>query len=402
MSPSPIYTAAPQRGTVLSHVSGAQSHRQAPVPGPRYLRPVAAHRQQQPLRQPHRPVWHQGKLPSRRRRPQGLQQIRRETQQLRRQQSPHLGRQSTVQRSPGRHQHRRPGDGVAQGVSRIVEGRHGHHPALQAHSHRQEPPLHAPFGRRPEHHRHHSVGCRRGNEQHPGVHVRIEDAPRHGHAAGEEPQSQHAPGHGAGEGEKQQRQPRQLLLPAESRQGQQHPRCQFCRRLCQEGEPREKHRRCVDASQQRPQEIPPPPQWPPRQTGRTHQQQIVHHRVEGEHTVDIDHRHAPFPLSTVSGSQGGPADLIIGRPARKSRRKKGPAVPSPRKNREPPKARLPVPGSVIQFSRANTRAPSFQVSSTRMVRSAGPGVSRGLRSSKTKSARLPGARVPFSLSSKYW
>ena len=120
---------------------------------------------------------------------------------------------------------------MAQGVSRIVEGRHGHYLSPQAHPHRQQPSLQSPFGRRPEHHRHHGVGRRSGDEQHPGVHIRIEDAPRHRHAAGKEPQSQHTPGQSAGEAEKQQRQPRQLLLPAKGHQGQQYPRRRLHRRL---------------------------------------------------------------------------------------------------------------------------------------------------------------------------
>ena len=189
---------------------------------------------------------------------------------------------------------------MAQGIPGVMECRHGHHPPLQAHPDLQKPPLQSPLGRRPEHHRHNGVGRRRGDEQHPGVHVRIENAPRHGDAAGEEPQSQHTPGHSAGEGEKQQRQPRQLLLPAKGRHCQQYSRCDLHRRPGKEGKPRKKDRRCVGAAQQRREEIPSPPQGPPRQAGRAYQQQIVHHRVEGKHTVDINHRHAALPFPPPS------------------------------------------------------------------------------------------------------
>lgn len=185
---------------------------------------------------------------------------------------------------------------MPQRVPRVVEGRHGHHLPLQTHPHLQEAPFHATLGRCPEHHRHDGIGSRCRNKQHPGIHIRIEDASCHGHASGEKPQPQYAPGHGTGEGKKQQYQPRQLLLPAESRQGQQHPCRDLHRRPGQEGKPREKHGRCVDAAQQRRKEIPSPPQGPPGQAGRTHQQQIIHHRVEGEYAVQIDHRHAASPF----------------------------------------------------------------------------------------------------------
>lgn len=153
---------------------------------------------------------------------------------------------------------------MPQCISRVVKGRHGHDPASQAHPHRQKPPLYPPFGRRPEHHCQHSVSRRRRNEQHPGIHIRIEDTSCHGHAAGKKSQSQHTPGHGAGECEKQQRQPRQLLLPAESRQRQQDSRRDLHRGPGQKGEPWEKHCRRIGASQQRSAEIPSPPQGPSR------------------------------------------------------------------------------------------------------------------------------------------
>ena len=111
---------------------------------------------------------------------------------------------------------------MAQGIPGVMKGRHGHHPALQAHPHLQELSLQSPLGCRPEYHRHDGVGRSRRDEQHPGVHIRIEYAPCHGDAAGEESQSQHAPSHSAGEGEKQQCQPCQLLLPTKGRHCQQH------------------------------------------------------------------------------------------------------------------------------------------------------------------------------------
>ena len=170
-----------------------------------------------------------------------------------------------------------------------------------AHPDRHQLAVHALFGRCPEHHRQHQIGRGGGGQQHLGVHVRIEHAVHHGHAAsGQQAQPQHAPGHGAGDGKEQQRQPQQLLLPAVGRQRQQHARRQLHRRRREKAQPRQKHRHRVGAPQQSRQQIPPPPEGDPRQPAHGEHQQIVHQRVQHKHAVHIHHgQTAPPPSRSV-------------------------------------------------------------------------------------------------------
>ena len=163
------------------------------------------------------------------------------------------------------------------------------------------------MGRGPEHHRQHEIGRRRRDQQHLGVHVRVEDAVHHRHPAPrQQPQPQHTPGHGAGDQKEQQRQPEKPLLSAEGRQGQQHPRRQLHQRRRQKPKTRQKHRHGVGSPGQGRQYVPPPPEGNPRQAARHHQQQVVHHRIQHKHAVHIDHRHSPAPFVRWGYYRAGP------------------------------------------------------------------------------------------------
>ena len=117
-----------------------------------------------------------------------------------------------------------------------------------------------------EYHRQHHIGRPGSYQQYPYGHVRIENTVDRGdRPTGEHPQSQHTPCHGAGHTKKYQRQPQQLPLSAEGRQGQQHTCCRFHRHSGEKFHARQKHRRCVSATQKRSQHIPAAPQGHSRQ-----------------------------------------------------------------------------------------------------------------------------------------
>ena len=264
------------------------------------LCPVAAHRQQQSPRHPHRPVGQQTPPQLRRRPLQRLQQVRREPQQLRCQHWPYRRRQSAVQCPRRHHQHRRPGHRVPQGAAGIQQGRHLGGPALHAHPDRRQLAAQAVAGRRPEHHRHHPIGRGGGNQQHLGGDVSIEHPLDHRHgAARQQPQAQHAPGHGAGHGQQQQRQPENPRLSAEGNHREDHPYRDLHRQQTQKAPPRQKHRHGVGPAQKGPQGITPSPQRNARKAGSAKEQQVVHERVQHEHAVHIHCGHfAALPFSS--------------------------------------------------------------------------------------------------------
>ena len=252
------------------------------------LCPVAAHRQQQSPRHPHRPVGQQTPPQLRRRLLQRLQQVRREPQQLRCQHFPHRRRQNAVQRPRRHHQHRRSGHGVPQGAAGIQQSRHLGGPALHAHPDRRQLAPQAVAGRRPEHHRHHPIGR-------PG-------------AARQQPHAQHTPGHGAGPGAHQQRQPENPRLSAEGDHREDHPRRDLHRQQTQKAAPRQKHRHGVGPAQKGPQGITPSPQRNARKAGSAKEQQVVHERIENKHAVYIHGGHGAAPLlvtQTIIGQRTG-------------------------------------------------------------------------------------------------
>ena len=298
MRSSPSRRAAPQGAVPGPQISGGQGHRQPGVPLPRNFRPIAAHRQQQSAVHPHRMVGDQPEPQIRRRPQQRLQQLCRTLQRWRGQQAPDLPRQRAVQPPWRHHQHRLAGHRVPEGIPRVAKGGEGRLPAAEAHPGRHQLPPDALSGRRPEHHRQHQIGRGGGNQQDPGVHVRVEHAVHHRHAAtGQQAQSQHTTRQGAGDGEEQQRQPQQLLLPAVGRQRQQHPRRQLHRRGGKKAQSRQEHRHGIGAPQQPRQQIPAPPEGDPRQPAHGERKQIVHQRIQHEHAVHIHHGQVRRPLS---------------------------------------------------------------------------------------------------------
>ena len=158
-----------------------------------------------------------------------------------------------------------------------------------------------------EYHCQHHIGRPGSYQQYPYGHVRIENAVDRGdRPTGEHPQSQHTPCHGAGHAEKYQRQPQQLPLSAEGRQGQQHTCCRFHRHPGEKFHARQKHRRCVSASQKRSQHIPAAPKGHSRQPPGGEQQQIVHQCVEHEYAVDVNDGHGIPPFPETDPEQPGP------------------------------------------------------------------------------------------------
>ena len=147
--------------------------------------------------------------------------------------------------------------------------------------------------RRPEHHRQNKIRRRNRHQQHPPVHIRVEDAVLDGHtAARQQSQRQHAPRQRTGDQKEQQRQPRQMLLSPEGDERHQNPCRQFCGEGRQKPQSRQKDRRGVGRAQQRRKQIPPPPEGDARKSGRHKEQHIVHGPVEHQHAIHIDHRHA--------------------------------------------------------------------------------------------------------------
>lgn len=268
----------------------------------------------------------------RRRLLQGLQQIRRESQQLRRQQPRRLGRQDAVQAPRGHHQHRRAGHRVPQSAAGVQQRRQDGGPAPHAHPCVRQLASQAVAGGGPEHHRQHQIGRRRCDQQHFGGDIRIKYAPDHRHAAAcQETQPQHASGHGAGHGEQQQGQPEEPFLAAEGNHRQHHPRRGLHRQQAQKAAPGQKHRHGVSPAQRRRQNVPPPAQPDARQAPGAKQQQVVHQSVEYKHAVHIHRGHGPAPFPVTQ--------TIIGQRAGKTGRKK---EAGPMKSAPPPFPFCPV------------------------------------------------------------
>ena len=216
----------------------------------------------------------------RRRLPQRLQYVRRGPQTLRQQQPPGLRGQKALQGAGGRHQHRLSAPRLPKAIASVPQGHQRDGPAIQTGPDRQKPARHPMPGGGPERHRQHQIGCRRGSQQHLGVHIRVKNAVHHRHPAPrQQSHRQHAPGHGAGDHKQQQRQPEKPLLPAKGRHSQQHTRRHLHRRGGQESPSRQKHRCGIGSSGQGRQQIPPPPEGDSRQPARYQQKQIIHHRV---------------------------------------------------------------------------------------------------------------------------
>ena len=236
--------------------------------------------------------------PQFRRRPlQRLQQVRREPQQLRRQQLPDLAGQGAVQGLRGHHQHRRAGHRVPRGASGVQQGRQCGTAAPKIHPHPDQLAAQTVAGRRPEHHRQNQIGRGCGDQQHFCGHICVKDTPDHRHAAAcQQSQSQHAPGHGAGHGEQQQRQPQQPRLGAKGDHGKKDPCRQLHREKAQKTAPRQEYRHGIGPAQDCPQSVAPPAQSHPRQAPGAKQQQIVHQGIQHKHTVHIYHRHGAASL----------------------------------------------------------------------------------------------------------
>ena len=144
-----------------------------------------------------------------------------------------------------------------------------------------------------KHHCQNQIGRGRGGQQHLCIHVRVEHAVHHRHAAPRhQAQGQHAPGHGTGDGEQQQRQPQQLCLSSIGRQRQQYACRQLHRRCGEKAQPRQKYRHGIGAPQQARQKVASPPEGNARQTRGAEHQQIVHQRVQHKHAVHIHHGQA--------------------------------------------------------------------------------------------------------------
>ncbi len=227
--------------------------------------------------------------------PQGLQK------RLRRLQAPpgqqFRRRRGQVQSAGGQYQHR-PAVRGPEAAARVPQGRQFRRPPGDAHPDRQQFPPDGVARRRPEDHRQHGVGRRGGHHQGPGVHVGVEHpVHRRDPAPCQQSQAQHTARHGAGDGEKQQFQPQQFLLPAVGDEPQQDPRRDFHRRLGQEAQARQEHRRRVGPPGQGRQGVAPPFQRQPRKAGGAEEEQIVHQPVQQEHAVYVDDRHAaPAPF----------------------------------------------------------------------------------------------------------
>ena len=291
MSSSLSRRSAPQRRVARAQRRGGQSRRQPRIPGPVNFRPVRSYAQQKPRGRPHRPVGRQPGPESRSRRPQGLQQLLRRPQIPPGQQPHRLRGQGPVQGAGGRHQHRPPVRGT-EAVSAVPQGRQLRRAVSDPNPHRQELPLHAVARHPPEYHGEYRVGRRPRHRQSPGVHICVQHAVHRRNAAPrQQSQPQHTARHSAGDREKQQSQPQQLLLAAVGRQRQQHPRRQLHRGLRQEAQPRQEHRRRVNAPQQPRQGAAPPPQRQARQPGGAEEEQVVHQGVQHEHAVDVNDRH---------------------------------------------------------------------------------------------------------------
>ena len=282
----------------------------------------------------------------RRRLLQGFQQIRREPQQLRRQQTSRLGRQGAIQSSRRHHQHRRPGHRVPQSAAGIQQRCQGRDPAVYAHPDIHQLSAQAVAGRRPKHHRQYQVGRRRGDQQYLGGDIGIENAPDHRDTASrQKAQPQHAPSHGAGHSKEQQRQPQQTRFGAEGDQGKNHTHRDLYRQEAQKAAPRQKHRHGVGSAQHCRQRIAPAAQPDARQPPGAKHQQIVHQGVQHKDAVHINGRHGPAPLRHGSHYRTAPP----GKPVAKRRR-------TPRKS-GPPLLTISIFVSVCQKKRSSRKGP---------------------------------------------
>ena len=291
------------------------------MPDAVHLQPVTAQGQQQPppsqglVRQQQRPLPQKAQgahLPGRVR--QGL--------------GAEVGPQRRGKQLPGglRRQHRDGSPGhVPQLVAAVVEGGEAHLPPGPVDAQPDGPPLHAPPGRRPEHHAQKKVSRPGGDEQHPQVHLGVEYPPLHRHPAGEKAQGQHTARHAAGEGEQQQRPPQEAPLPAKGDGRHEKPRRQLPRQACQAPQPRQEHRRGVAPAEKRRRQAAPAPGRQAGEQLRPPQQQVIHQRVEEKHAVQVHHRHPapPFSLPHYSG------------PAAESASQKGDGQKEPEKERRP-------------------------------------------------------------------
>ncbi len=287
---------SPQRRVALPQRRGGQGRRQPRIPGPVDLCPIRPDGQQQPPRRPHGVVRRQPGPQGRGGGAQGLQQLLRGLQAPPPEQPDHRPRQRPVQGPRSCHQHR-PAVRRPEAAARVPQGRQLRRPPGDGDPDRQQLPPDPVARRRAEDQGEDGVSRRPADDQGPGVHVGVEHAFHHRDPApGQKPQAQHTARHGAGDSEEQQQKPQQLLLPAVGHEAQQHPRRELHRRLGQEAQPRQEHRRRVSPPGQRRQGVAPPPQGQARQPGGTEEEQVVHQGVQGEHAVDVDDRHAAPPF----------------------------------------------------------------------------------------------------------
>ena len=199
--------------------------------------------------------------------------------------------------SAGCHQHGASSHRIPQSVPCIAQGREFHNVAPETQPHRNQFTVYGVSGRCPKHHRQHQIGSASGQQQHSDIHVGIEHTAGHRNAAVcQQRQRQYTACQCTGEREHQQDQTQQAAFPQESNGRHDNS----CGNLTQPGSEnpaaRQKHCHGVGTAEQCRQQVPSPTEGDTGQLRRRRNHQIVHHRVQGKHTVDIHHGHDGFPL----------------------------------------------------------------------------------------------------------
>ena len=214
-----------------------------------------------------------------------------------------MGQALPVQHGQFRHQgleffplndHHRPAcDRILQGVARVPQGQHRHRAPLPGEGQLLKLSPRPGVGKLPPQQQgEHSIAQSRRNEDapHPQRGPQQPPCPRvtppdHGH-------QQQRPPEGTGEHQEQRPCPQQPLRPTKGRQEHKHRRAGLADRVLQKAPVRQQGQSSIGRSQGGGQRGPPPAHRLPIQLAGTGQQQIVHHKIQHQEGIQIDHRHS--------------------------------------------------------------------------------------------------------------